>query len=109
MLSFAIRRILQTVPTVLAVVLLIFVLFSVVPGSIVSSMSDDGRGPTDPAVVERLCERAILLDQGRVVEQGTAHDVLHAYQRRLASERPVTVAGLPAEEPGEAIRKAAGH
>jgi ABC-type polysaccharide/polyol phosphate transport system ATPase subunit len=63
----------------------------------------------DPGVVERLCERAILLDQGRVVEQGTAHDVLHAYQRRLASERPVTVAGLPAEEPGEAIRKAAGH
>ena len=48
MLSFVIRRILQTVPTVLAVVLVIFVLFSVVPGSIISSMSDDGRGPTDP-------------------------------------------------------------
>ena len=42
MLSFVIRRILQTVPTVLAVVLVIFVLFSVVPGSIVSSMGDDG-------------------------------------------------------------------
>jgi len=54
MLSFAIRRILQTVPTVLAVVLVIFVLFSVVPGSIVSSMSDDGRGPTDPQIVERM-------------------------------------------------------
>ena len=52
MLSFAIRRILQTVPTVLAVVMVIFVLFSVVPGSIVSSMSDDGRGPADPQVVE---------------------------------------------------------
>ena len=35
MLAFAIRRILQTVPTVLAVVLVIFVLFSVIPGSIV--------------------------------------------------------------------------
>ena len=45
MLSFLIRRLLQTVPTVLAVVLVIFVLFSVVPGSIVSSMSDDGSGP----------------------------------------------------------------
>ena len=54
MLSFLIRRILQTVPTVLAVVLAIFVLFSVVPGSIVSSMSDDGRGAADPQVMERM-------------------------------------------------------
>src|SRR2546430_8898405 len=62
MLSFAIRRILQTVPTVLAVVLVIFVLFSVVPGSIVSSMSDDGRGPADPAVVERMKKQLGLDD-----------------------------------------------
>src|SRR5258708_16649626 len=62
MLSFAIRRILQTVPTVLAVVLVIFVLFSVVPGSIVSSMSDDGRGPTDPQVVERMKKQLGLDD-----------------------------------------------
>ncbi len=54
MLSFVLRRILQSVPTVLAVVLVVFVLFSVVPGSIVSSMSDDGRGPPDAAVVERM-------------------------------------------------------
>ena len=47
MLAFVLRRLLQSVPTVLAVVLVIFVLFSVVPGSIVSSMSDDGRGPPD--------------------------------------------------------------
>jgi ABC-type dipeptide/oligopeptide/nickel transport system permease component len=62
MLSFAIRRILQTVPTVLAVVLVIFVLFSVVPGSIVSSMNDDGRGPTDPAVMERMKKQLGLDD-----------------------------------------------
>src|SRR5882762_800848 len=62
MLSFAIRRILQTVPTVLAVVLVIFVLFSVVPGSIVSSMSDDGRGPTDPQIVERMKKQLGLDD-----------------------------------------------
>lgn len=62
MLSFAIRRILQTIPTVLAVVLLIFVLFSVVPGSIVSSMGDDGRGPTDPQVVERMKKQLGLDD-----------------------------------------------
>lgn len=62
MLSFAIRRVLQTIPTVLAVVLLIFVLFSVVPGSIVSSMGDDGRGPTDPQVVERMKKQLGLDD-----------------------------------------------
>src|SRR5260221_476186 len=62
MLSFAIRRILQTVPTVLAVVLVIFVLFSVVPGSIISSMSDDGRGPTDPQIVERMKKQLGLDD-----------------------------------------------
>jgi len=62
MLSFVLRRLLQAVPTVLAVVLVIFVLFSVVPGSIVSSMSDDGRGPADPAVVERMKKQLGLDD-----------------------------------------------
>jgi ABC-type dipeptide/oligopeptide/nickel transport system permease component len=58
MLSFAIRRILQAVPTVLAVALLIFVLFSVVPGSIVSSMSDD----SDPQVEARMKKQLGLDD-----------------------------------------------
>src|SRR4051812_27746261 len=62
MLSFVLRRLLQSVPTVLAVVLVIFVLFSVVPGSIMSSMSDDGRGPADPAVVERMKKQLGLDD-----------------------------------------------
>jgi peptide/nickel transport system permease protein len=62
MLAFVLRRLLQSVPTVLAVVLVIFVLFSVVPGSIVSSMSDDGRGPPDPAVVERMKKQLGLDD-----------------------------------------------
>jgi peptide/nickel transport system permease protein len=62
MLAFLIRRILQAVPTVLAVVMVIFVLFSVVPGSIISSMSDDGRGPADPAVVERMKKQLGLDD-----------------------------------------------
>jgi lipopolysaccharide transport system ATP-binding protein len=63
----------------------------------------------EAAVVERLCERAILLDNGRVVEQGPAHDVLHAYHRRLADEPAVAIARLPADQQGGAIRKAAGH
>lgn len=58
MLSFLIRRLLQTVPTVLAVVLLVFVLFSVVPGSIVSSMSDDA----DPQVELRMKKQLGLDD-----------------------------------------------
>jgi ABC-type dipeptide/oligopeptide/nickel transport system permease component len=62
MLSFVLRRLLQSVPIVLAVVLVIFVLFSVVPGSIISSMSDDGRGPPDPAVVERMKKQLGLDD-----------------------------------------------
>jgi peptide/nickel transport system permease protein len=62
MLAFVIRRILQTVPTVLAVVLLVFVLFSVVPGSIASSLSDGGGAPPDPQVVERLKKQLGLDD-----------------------------------------------
>ena len=44
-----------------------------------------------------------------IAETLRSPDVLHAYQRRLASERAVAVAALPAAEPGEAVRKAAGH
>ncbi|QQO18142.1 ABC transporter permease [Bradyrhizobium diazoefficiens] len=58
MLSFVIRRLLQTIPTVLAVVLMVFVLFSVVPGSIVSSMSDDA----DPQVELRMKKQLGLDD-----------------------------------------------
>jgi peptide/nickel transport system permease protein len=49
---FVVRRLLQTVPTIAAVVLLIFVLFSIIPGSIASAV-DDGRG-LDPQVMERM-------------------------------------------------------
>jgi ABC-2 type transport system ATP-binding protein len=37
----------------------------------------------DPGTVERLCERALMLDGGRVIEQGPAADVVRAYHRRL--------------------------
>src|SRR6476661_2457068 len=72
MLAFAIRRILQTIPTVLAVVLVIFVLFSIVPGSIVTSMSDD----SDPQVELRM-KKQLGLDQPVYVRFG-------AYIARLA-------------------------
>jgi ABC-type polysaccharide/polyol phosphate transport system ATPase subunit len=42
----------------------------------------------DPAAVERLCDRAILLEHGQVVERGTSEEVVRAYHRRLAARRP---------------------
>lgn len=54
MLRFTIRRLLQTIPTVIAVALLIFVIFSVVPGSFAASLIADGRADADPALLERL-------------------------------------------------------
>jgi len=54
MLRFTIRRLLQTIPTVIAVALLIFVIFSVVPGSFAASLIADGRADADPALLARL-------------------------------------------------------
>jgi ABC-type polysaccharide/polyol phosphate transport system ATPase subunit len=42
----------------------------------------------DPRAVEQLCDRAILLEHGRVVERGTAKEVVAAYHRRLATRQP---------------------
>ena len=53
MLLFTLRRLLQTIPTIIAVVLVIFTLFSVIPGSFVSTLGDDGR-TVDPLVMERM-------------------------------------------------------
>jgi ABC-type dipeptide/oligopeptide/nickel transport system permease component len=61
MLTFLTRRLLQTIPTILAVVVLIFVLFSIIPGTFVSSLGDDGRG-VDPAVYERMLKELGLND-----------------------------------------------
>jgi hypothetical protein len=42
----------------------------------------------DPAAVEQLCDRAVLLEHGRVIEVGSSHDVVKTYHRRLAAQRP---------------------
>jgi ABC-type polysaccharide/polyol phosphate transport system ATPase subunit len=39
----------------------------------------------DPGAVERLCDRAIALERGRVLEEGAAGEVVRAYHRRLVS------------------------
>src|SRR6267378_7082008 len=54
MLFVLARRLFNVVPTLLAVIALIFLLFSVLPGSFISGMNEDGRSPIDPAVMERM-------------------------------------------------------
>jgi ABC-type polysaccharide/polyol phosphate transport system ATPase subunit len=41
----------------------------------------------DPSTVERICERAIMLEHGRVLEAGPSGDVVRAYHRRLVTGR----------------------
>ena len=56
MLRFALRRSLQIVPTVIVVALLIFVIFSVVPGSFAASLFADGKRAADPQMMARLTQ-----------------------------------------------------
>jgi len=56
MLRFTLRRILQIIPTVVVVALLIFVIFSVVPGTFASSLFSDGKRAADPQMIARLNE-----------------------------------------------------
>src|SRR3982751_3246770 len=48
------RRVANIVPTLAAVIAGIFLLFSVLPGSFISAMNEDGRTTMDPAVMERM-------------------------------------------------------
>lgn len=54
MLAVLVRRLFNVVPTIAAVVALVFLLFSVLPGSFISGMNEDGRTTIDPAVMERM-------------------------------------------------------
>ena len=58
----------------------------------------------DAQAVERLCERAILLSDGRVAFDGSTHDALAAYHGLLADERDPAerAAGLSEWGSGEA-------
>lgn len=57
MLRFTIRRVLQIIPTIIVVALLIFVIFSVVPGSFATSLLADGKTAPDPQLMARLNEQ----------------------------------------------------
>ena len=54
MLRFILRRTLQMIPTLLAVVVIIFVIFSVIPGSFISSLMAEGRNATNADVMAHL-------------------------------------------------------
>lgn len=54
MLRFTLRRLFQVIPTVIVVAMLIFVIFSVVPGSFATSLFSDGKHAADPEVIARL-------------------------------------------------------
>ena len=60
MIGFVLRRAWQTVPIILGVALVIFVLFSVIPGTFSSSLSDDGRNAVDAETRARI-DRALGL------------------------------------------------
>jgi glutathione transport system permease protein len=77
MFAFLLRRVLQTVPIILAVALLIFVLFSVIPGTFASSLGDDGRNVMDAQVIERINRQLGLGDP--------LHVRFGNYVRQLAS------------------------
>src|SRR3954465_244242 len=84
------RRLANVVPTVLAVIALVFLLFSVLPGSFISGMSEEGR-TIDPAVMERMRKEMGLDDPlpGR-----SAKSVLHPARGDLGTSfrprEPVT-------------------
>ncbi len=58
----------------------------------------------DPAAVERVCDRAILLEQGRCVESGAAGDVVRAYHRRIVQTSAESVANSDGASSGGAAR-----
>lgn len=60
MLGFVLRRAWQTVPILLGAALVIFVLFSVIPGTFASSLGDDGRNVVDAETRARV-DRALGL------------------------------------------------
>jgi ABC-type polysaccharide/polyol phosphate transport system ATPase subunit len=52
----------------------------------------------DASAVERLCERSLLLQQGRLVFDGPTRDAVGEYRRALASEPPPVEQGTRGQE-----------
>lgn len=92
MTAYVLRRVWQMVPILLAVALLIFVIFSVVPGTFASATAADGRNVVDAQVLERMNREFGLNDPvhvrfGKYVAQLATFDL----GTSLRSREPVTV------------------
>ncbi|HSI01092.1 MAG TPA: ABC transporter permease [Reyranella sp.] len=84
------RRIANVIPTMLAVVALVFLLFSVLPGSFISGMSEEGR-TLDPAVMERMRKEMGLDDPVAVrFAKYIAHTVTGDLGVSFRTREPVT-------------------
>jgi ABC-type polysaccharide/polyol phosphate transport system ATPase subunit len=58
-------------------------------------------------LISQMCNRAILLDHGRVVADGPAKDVLELYSRMNKDERPAAAPSATPAEPSAPIAPAA--
>lgn len=92
MTAYVLRRLWQMVPVLLAVALLIFFIFSVVPGTFASSTAADGRNVVDAQVLERMNKEFGLSDPvhvrfGKYVAQLAQFDLGTSFRSR----EPVTV------------------
>ena len=56
----------------------------------------------DATSVERICDRAILLEHGEIVAQGAPEEVFRTYHRRLAHTQPH---GRPSRDPRASRRR----
>ena len=85
------RRLANVIPTLLAVVALVFLLFSVLPGSFISGMNDDGRAPIDPQVMERMRKEMGLDDPlPERFAKYIAHTAMGDLGKSFRTREPVT-------------------
>ncbi|MCB8820538.1 ABC transporter permease [Microvirga rosea] len=87
MLTFIVRRLLQTLPIIFAVAALIFVLFSVIPGTFASSMSEDGRSVLDPEIMARMNKEfgyddPVYVRFGKYIRQLASFDLGTSFRTR---------------------------
>jgi ABC-type polysaccharide/polyol phosphate transport system ATPase subunit len=50
----------------------------------------------NPEDIERFCDRAILLEGGKIVQEGSGPEIAHAYVQSLTSEMGIITADLRA-------------
>jgi peptide/nickel transport system permease protein len=85
------RRLANVVPTLVAVIALVFLLFSVLPGSFISGMGEDGRTTIDPAVMERMRKEMGLDDPlPERFAKYVAHTAVGDLGKSFRTREPVT-------------------